>query len=103
MVRHSSSSKAQWPVTATIFATAALSSAYSRTTRQIQLRLPAHWPSGGFLTWLATGMVDRYFGVDAGENTTFGTGDNNGAAAFLGGVGKIQGAVTTGSDAVPSF
>jgi Putative beta-barrel porin-2, OmpL-like. bbp2 len=45
--------------------------------------------TGAYATWHATDMIDLYAGVDSGVNTTLGTGtgDNNGALSFFGGVG----------------
>ncbi len=43
--------------------------------------------AGGYATWHVTDVVDLYAGIDSGVNTTFGTGDNNGSAAFLAGIG----------------
>jgi hypothetical protein len=45
--------------------------------------------TGLLATWHVTGLLDLYAGVDTGVNTTVGvgTGDNNGAAAFMAGVG----------------
>lgn len=45
--------------------------------------------TGGLMTAHLTDVVDLYAGVDSGVNTTIGVnnGDNNGAAAFMGGIG----------------
>ena len=43
--------------------------------------------TGAYAIWHANPTVDIYAGVDTGESTTFGGGDNNGAAAGLGGFG----------------
>ncbi len=45
--------------------------------------------TGGLMTVHATDIVDVYAGVDSGVNTTWqiNRGDNNGAAAFMGGIG----------------
>ena len=42
--------------------------------------------TGALTTTHVTDMLDVYLGVDTGVNTTFGNGDNNGAAAGLAGV-----------------
>lgn len=52
----------------------------------------------GILTTLhANSVVDIYAGIDTGTNTTIGTGDNNTALGFLGGVGLtfMDGKLTT--------
>ncbi len=45
--------------------------------------------TGALATVHATSVVDLYLGVDTGVNTTIGlgSGDNNGTAAFMGGIG----------------
>jgi hypothetical protein len=43
--------------------------------------------TGGMATIHATDVVDLWVGVDSGVNTSLGGGDNNGAPAFLAGVG----------------
>ena len=45
--------------------------------------------TGGLATVHATPMLDLYLGVDTGVNTTVGvgSGDNNGTAGFIGGIG----------------
>lgn len=43
--------------------------------------------TGGMATIHATDVVDLWIGGDSGVNTSLGSGDNNGAAAFLAGFG----------------
>jgi hypothetical protein len=43
--------------------------------------------TGGLAIWHATPSLDIYGGIDSGENTTVGNGDNNGAAGGIAGFG----------------